>query len=64
MYACLNNIFKTFSKSKNELLLWKCSVTQTVIEHLVGRQGQLRDAQEHSVPLGDWKEWSQDPPFI
>jgi len=34
-----------------------------VIEHLVGRQGQLRGAQVHAMDLSDWKEWSQDPPL-
>ena len=39
------------------------SQLQTVIEHLVGRQGQLRGAQLHAVHLSDWKGWSQDPAF-
>jgi len=32
-----------------------------VIEHLVGRQGQPRGTQVHSMHMGDWKGWSQDP---
>jgi len=27
----------------------------------VGRQGQPRGAQVHSMHLSDWKGWSQDP---
>lgn len=34
---------------------------ETVIEHLMGRQGQPRGAQVHAMYLSDWKEWSQDP---
>jgi len=34
-----------------------------VIEHLVGRQGQTRGAQLHTIHLSDWKGWSQDPPL-
>jgi len=33
-----------------------------VIEHLVGRQGQPREAQVHVMHLSDWKRWRQDPP--
>lgn len=32
----------------------------TVIEHLVGRQGQPREAQVYAVHLSDQKGWSQD----
>ena len=35
----------------------------TVIEHLVGRQGQPREAQVQAMHLTDWKGWSQDPPL-
>ena len=37
------------------------SQLETVIEHLVGRQGQPRGAQVHAMYLSDWKGWSQDP---
>jgi len=37
------------------------SQLETMIEHLVGRQGQRRGAQVHAI--GDWKAWSQDPPL-
>ena len=39
------------------------SQLETVIEHLVGRQGQLKGAQVHAMHLSDWKAWSQDPPL-
>jgi len=39
------------------------SQLETVIEHLVGRQGQPREAQVRAMHLGDWKRWSQDPPL-
>jgi len=35
----------------------------TVIEHLVGRQGQPMGAQVHAMYLNDQKGWSQDPPL-
>jgi len=34
-----------------------------VIEQLVGRQGQPRGAQVHTMHLSDRKEWRQDPPL-
>ena len=37
------------------------SQLETVIEHLVGRQGQPRGAQLHAMHLSDQKGWSQDP---
>ena len=36
---------------------------QTLIEHLVGRQGQARGAQVHAMYLSGQKRWSQDPPL-
>ena len=36
------------------------SQLEAVIEHLVGRQGQLRGAQVCAVHLSDWKGWNQD----
>ena len=39
------------------------SELEAVIEHLVGRQGQLRGVQVQPVYLSDWKGWSQDPPL-
>jgi len=36
---------------------------ETVIEHLVGRQGQPKGAQVHAVYMSDQKGWSQDPPL-
>ena len=36
---------------------------EPVIEHLVGRQDQPREAQVQAMHLSDWKGWSQDPPF-
>ena len=34
---------------------------ESVIEHLVGRQGRPRGAQVHAMSLSDQKGWSQDP---
>jgi len=34
---------------------------EQVIEHLVGKQGQPREAQVHAMHLTDQKGWSQDP---
>jgi len=34
-----------------------------VIEHLVGRQGQPREAQLYPTHLRDWKGWVQDLPL-
>ena len=31
---------------------------EPVIEHLLGRQGQLRGDQVHAMHLSDWKGWS------
>ena len=50
-----------------ELVRW-CSGNaksqlEPVIEHLVGRQGQLRGAQVHTVQLSDRKGWILAPPF-
>jgi len=43
---------------------WKCkSLLETLIEHLVGRQGQPRGAQVQAMHLNDRKGWSQDPSF-
>ena len=39
------------------------SQLETVIEHLVGRQGQPRRAQVYAMQLSDQKGWSQDPPL-
>jgi len=36
---------------------------EPVIEHLVGRQGQLRGAQVHAMYLSEQKGRSQDPPL-
>ena len=36
------------------------SQPEAVIEHLVGREGQPREAQLHAMYLSDWKGWSQD----
>jgi len=33
-----------------------------VIEHLIGRQGQPREAQVQAMHLSDWQGWSHDPP--
>ena len=33
---------------------------EPVIEHLVGRQGQLKGPQVHAMYRSDWKGWSQD----
>ena len=35
---------------------------EPVIEHLVERQGQPREAQVQAMYLSDWKECNQDPP--
>src|SRR5699024_7847101 len=39
------------------------SCLETVIEHLVGRQGQPRGAQVYAMHLSDWEGCSQDPPL-
>ena len=39
------------------------SQVEAVIEHLVGRQSQPREAQVHAVYLSDWKGCSQDAPL-
>jgi len=39
------------------------SQPETVIEHLVGRQGQPRGDQVPATHLSDQKRRSQDPPF-
>jgi len=39
------------------------SQLEAVIEHLLGRQGQPREAQVYAVHLIDQKGWSQDPPL-
>ena len=39
------------------------SQLETVIEHLVGRQGQPRGAQVHAMYLSDEKGWSRDAPL-
>jgi len=39
------------------------SQLETMIEHLMGRQGQPRGAQVHAMYLSDWKGCSQDPPL-
>ena len=39
------------------------SQLETVIEHLVGRQVQPREAQVYAMHLSDQKGWSQDPPL-
>jgi len=54
--------------SPKQQLLGYCSGNaksqpETVIEHLVGRQGQLRRAQVYAMQLSDWKGWSQDLPL-
>jgi len=38
-------------------------LSETVIEHLVGRQGQPRGAQVHAMHLSDWKGGARIPPF-
>jgi len=45
------NVHKTCSRNARSQL-------ETVVEHLVGRQGQLKGAQVHAMCLGDWKRWS------
>ena len=42
-----------------EMLSW----LELVIELLVGRQDQPREAQVHAMHLSDQKGWSQDPPL-
>lgn len=37
---------------------------ETVIEQLVGRQGQTRGAQVRGMHLSDQRRWSQDPPLL
>ena len=39
------------------------SQPETVIEHLVGRQGQPSGAQVHAMNLSDRKGWSQNSPL-
>ena len=39
------------------------SLPEIVIEHLVGRQGQPREAQVQAMQLSDWNGWSQDSPL-
>jgi len=39
------------------------SQPEAVIEHLVERQGQPRDAQVYAMHLSEWKGWSQDLPL-
>ena len=39
------------------------SQLESVVEHLVGRQGQPGGAQVHAMQLSDRKGWSQDPPL-
>ena len=53
--------------SEQALCFHLCSVNaeswpEPVIEHLVGRQGQPREAQVHAVQLSDEKGWVQDSP--
>lgn len=36
---------------------------EAVMEHLVGRQGQPKEAQLHAMYFNDRKGWSQDPPL-
>ena len=36
---------------------------EAVMENLVGRQGQPREAQLHAMYLSERKGWSQDPPL-
>ena len=48
LYLCICN-----GNAKSQL--------ETVIEHLVGRQGQPKGAQVHAMHLSDQKGWSQDP---
>ena len=36
---------------------------EAVIEHLVGRQGQLKGSQLHAMHLSDQKEWILAPPL-
>jgi len=37
------------------------SQLEAVMEHLMGRQDQYREAPLHAVHLSDWKGWSQNP---
>jgi len=39
------------------------SQLESVVEHLMGRQGQPGGAQVHAMQLSDRKGWSQDPPL-
>jgi len=39
------------------------SCLEPVMEHLVGREGQPREAQVHAMNLSDQKGWSQDLPL-
>jgi len=39
------------------------SQPETVIEHLMERQGQARRAQVQAMYLSDQRRWSQDPPL-
>ena len=41
----------------------KSQLESQVIAHLVGRQGQPRGPQVHSMQLSDREGWSQDPPL-
>ena len=67
----LPSVFKDFLswgslQTSSFRALYRCSGNaksglETLIEHLVGRQGQPRGAQVHAVHLCNWKGWSQDP---
>jgi len=35
---------------------------EAVIEHVVGKLGQHKPGQIHTIHLSDWKGWMQDPP--
>ena len=48
LYLCICN-----GNAKSQL--------ETVIEHLVGRQGQPKGAQVHAMHLSDQKGWNTDP---
>ena len=53
---------------KNFAIIWQCSRNakswlETVIEHLVGRQGQGGGAQVHAMHLSNRKGWVLPPPF-
>jgi len=56
-------VYLKLEEVKNDYSRNAESRPEAVIEQLVGRQGQPRGAQVHTMHLSDRKEWSQDLPL-